>query len=678
MREHGTFVNGADRLETILTDSNLYEQPIKKALAALEDFFAKRREIHERRIANEDPVERQRRLARETSAQSRATFARKSTVFEWVDAGNGVYERVQLQSKQADFYWSNYTKNQRHYTSYNNQWDLCPQLPKYSDEFPDDNDPNDVDYDDGYSDDDSFVPMNPKASSALAIPQDGHITSTLLDVQSTLEDSRMSVDDEETPLPSVAEHITLDTFLRDRFGYSLALPFKWPVQAGNQREDMDQCTPSTSLNKAQAAGHGDKPAHSEYTLQMSTPIRHDERRRYEAPPASQTSSSSRRDDSQRPGAAPPPHTSSSSRRNASKKSKGSAATLRPSASSLSDKGSANVQDTGGAILSLSKALMSLSLQAVELDGTFIDLPASFDHSPASPSPLSLMSDALEIRIIATCTPAVYLLRNLGGSLLTDPWMIATKDASTVLLIFRRKWSTIDIIARELTRRGCRFNTVKAVTTPPPPSLPQSAPLGIRLKGYKSTREDYEEYLRRRQHLLCGPKGRAALMHGGIIARIARDTTDPGAVLDGPLYGDTVICQCDDLYLVDDQLTQADKNIICGVYLTQTEQSPEGEELIDGAIRQLSWWPQDSLWTVMGCYLQTEWTDLAEAYYEKRCNILQETQLTIFGVTEWRQTLRKANAWTKKIEAGTERYQREYLTHCYHEILLQANRKRINS
>ncbi|KJA12987.1 hypothetical protein HYPSUDRAFT_119814, partial [Hypholoma sublateritium FD-334 SS-4] len=62
---------------------------------------------------------------------------------------------------------------------------------------------------------------------------------------------------------------------------------------------------------------------------------------------------------------------------------------------------------------------------------------------------------------------------------------------------------------------------------------QPMPLGIRLKGYTPTREDYDEYLRRRNDLLHGPKGRAALMHGGIIGRIARDITEPGAVLDGP-------------------------------------------------------------------------------------------------------------------------------------------------
>ncbi len=99
----------------------------------------------------------------------------------------------------------------------------------------------------------------------------------------------------------------------------------------------------------------------------------------------------------------------------------------------------------------------------------------------------------------------------------------------------------------------------------------------------------------------GLKDVLPLMQGGIIARIARDVTEPGSVLDGPLFGDSLICKHNGLYFVDDQLTESDKHIICGVYFTQTKQSPEGERLVDGAIQQLSWWPQDSLWNTMGCF-----------------------------------------------------------------------------
>lgn len=628
-----------------LPESSNTDANSAKALAALEDFFAKRREVLEQRISNEEPVERQRRLAREAGAKSRATFARKSTVFEWVDTGNGTYERTQLQSKQADLYWSNFTKNQRRFTSYNNQWDLCPQLPKYSNEFPDDDDANDNDYDgyaDGCSDDDSFIPMNPQKPSTLAVPRDGRETSTLLDVQSTLDESRVAEGDDDAPLLAVADGFNLESFLRDRFGYDLSLPIKWPAHTLIQN-----------------------PAPPPHTMAS---LRQNESRRRGGSPQPQAPSSPCRDSGQRRGNESALARSTSSRPGQSKGKEG------------------EVASTEGAILSLSKALMSLSSREVSLDtsaeagiinlantlagskGTFIDLPANFDHSHVHPSPLSLLSDTLELLVVSTSTPTVYLIRNSGGTLLTDPWMIATTTASTVLLVFRKKWPTVLCIARELTRRGVQFNTPRATTIEPQPPLPQTAPLGIRLKGYTPTREDYDEYVRRRDYLLRGPKGRAALMQGGIIARIARDVTEPGSVLDGPLFGDSLICKHNGLYFVDDQLTESDKHIICGVYFTQTKQSPEGERLVDGAIQQLSWWPQDSLWNTMGCFLRAEWTDMAEAYFEKRYNILQTT-LTIFGATQWRQTLRRANTLTKKIEAGAEHYQSEYLMHCYREILL---------
>ncbi|KAF9474897.1 hypothetical protein BDN70DRAFT_936326 [Pholiota conissans] len=242
-------------------------------------------------------------------------------------------------------------------------------------------------------------------------------------------------------------------------------------------------------------------------------------------------------------------------------------------------------------------------------------------------------------------------------------MIATSKASTVLLAFRKKWATVDVVARELVLRGTQFNTVKAVASRPQRTLEELRPLGNRLKGYKPSREDYDEYIRRRDELLRGPKGRAALMHGGIIARLARDAgIEPSVVLGGPVSGDRVVCEYGGKYLVDDQLTENDKNIISGVYFAQTDNSPDGQKLVEGATMELSWWPQDATWDIANCYLTTEWTDLAEVFFDKRKTILQKNELTIPNLTEWRQALRRSNTWTKKIEAGIEHYQSGYLDH----------------
>ncbi|KAF8956796.1 hypothetical protein BDZ97DRAFT_1670926, partial [Flammula alnicola] len=173
-------------------------------------------------------------------------------------------------------------------------------------------------------------------------------------------------------------------------------------------------------------------------------------------------------------------------------------------------------------------------------------------------------------------------------------MIATSDPSTVLLIFREKWQTVDVIARELVRRGVPFNTVAAVEAPPPlyPNPRPSIGLGCRPETYAPTQEDYLQYLRVRENLLRGPKGRAALLHGGIIARIARDVLEASTVLDGPSSHGNVIGRFNRFTLVDDQLTENDKDIICGVYFVQTASVPKGmeESFVDGTRAQLSWWP----------------------------------------------------------------------------------------
>ncbi|KAF9470142.1 hypothetical protein BDN70DRAFT_940012 [Pholiota conissans] len=333
-----------------------------------------------------------------------------------------------------------------------------------------------------------------------------------------------------------------------------------------------------------------------------------------------------------------------------------------------------------AITTLTKALLSMSFGKVDVNtdadtgivdlanllasskGTFANLPSNFDHSAASSAPLSLASDTLEVLVASSGETPVYLLRNSGGRLCDDPWMIATGDASTVLLVFRKKWATVDIIARELVRRGTRFNTVRAVANRPETASPPVRTLGLRPSGYKPTREDYQEYVRRRNNLLQGSKGCAALKWGGIIARIARDVLpDQGIVLDGPVTGDCVICEYNKLFFVDDQLTETEKNFICGIYVSQTEDAPEGE-LLNGTRVDISWWPKDSMWQTLNCYLTLEWTELAETFYQKRKRDI-EAELSMINASGWRLYLRKANTWTKKVEAGAEYYQRGYLDHC---------------
>ncbi|KAF8166508.1 hypothetical protein BJ912DRAFT_833841, partial [Pholiota molesta] len=137
-----------------------------------------------------------------------------------------------------------------------------------------------------------------------------------------------------------------------------------------------------------------------------------------------------------------------------------------------------------------------------------------------------------------------------------------------------------------------FRTVAAVAAPPAPLpfLPVRG-LGARPEKYSPTAEDYSQYLQRRNDLLRGPKGRAALMRGGIIARIARDVIESNVILDGPSTTASAVAVLGRFTLVDDDLTENDMDIISGVYYVKLDHAPKkGESFIVGTREYLSWWP----------------------------------------------------------------------------------------
>jgi len=58
-------------------------------------------------------------------------------------------------------------------------------------------------------------------------------------------------------------------------------------------------------------------------------------------------------------------------------------------------------------------------------------------------------------------------------------------------------------------------------------------LPMRLSDYQFGSDDYEAYVRHRAQLLTSPRGRAALLRGGIVARIAREHIAIESALLGP-------------------------------------------------------------------------------------------------------------------------------------------------
>ena len=157
------------------------------------------------------------------------------------------------------------------------------------------------------------------------------------------------------------------------------------------------------------------------------------------------------------------------------------------------------------------------------------------------------------------------------------------------------------------------------------------------------------------------------MHGGLVARIARDVLDVDAVLRGPTRGEWVqVGRCGWLALCDDRLTLDELDVVCGVYYVHCVEGavggvgPRG----DGSQTHLSWWPQASAWDAARCFLRAEWTELAEEFYHKWLGIRRAGASSggevIFGATAWRSKMRRQNTVTASVEAGSECWQAGYL------------------
>ncbi|KAJ3897282.1 hypothetical protein F5879DRAFT_814063 [Lentinula edodes] len=163
----------------------------------------------------------------------------------------------------------------------------------------------------------------------------------------------------------------------------------------------------------------------------------------------------------------------------------------------------------------------------------------------------------------------------------EPYLIALHSAATVLEIARRKWGpgTVDII-KCLIKEGLPFNTL--IASYPPricKVIPRRRPavLGFRPTGFLPNSQDYHAYEVVRDEFLRSARGRAALLGGGIVARLARGIVNEDDVLDGPSVhalqeGEHALCVWEvgrGRAFWDDQLTSEEMDLICGTYEVAT-------------------------------------------------------------------------------------------------------------
>jgi hypothetical protein len=159
------------------------------------------------------------------------------------------------------------------------------------------------------------------------------------------------------------------------------------------------------------------------------------------------------------------------------------------------------------------------------------------------------------------------------------WVLGLTNAADALYAFRlidQRQVNIYGVARCLLEEGVTFRTLISLPHGHLPSTRRMRATPMRLSGYQFTPHDYAAYLRERAAILSQPNGRAALLQGGILWRLALQSLSPDAALQGPSYAVTasrVGYSTDELEaglaLWDDELTVVEKNLICGAYECRT-------------------------------------------------------------------------------------------------------------
>ncbi|KAF6751747.1 hypothetical protein DFP72DRAFT_473885 [Ephemerocybe angulata] len=215
------------------------------------------------------------------------------------------------------------------------------------------------------------------------------------------------------------------------------------------------------------------------------------------------------------------------------------------------------------------------------------------------------------------------------------WRLGCVSAPVALTICRFDLSKTPVaLAFELVGQGIRFHTwleVANVCSTGPPSSGRLIKYRRRLTVFDS--RDYDTYTINCRSLCKGHVGRAALLRGGIVWRLAIPYVSFGDVLSGPssaaLQGKGIVrSNGQGSFLVDDDLTVDEVDAICGHYDVYDERHLQ--------IARFSWWPPAELWEQR--YGFGGWSRDAETFYTERLKEI-ESNYQPLPRSEWRKRLR---------------------------------------
>ncbi|KAL0563928.1 hypothetical protein V5O48_018129 [Marasmius crinis-equi] len=284
----------------------------------------------------------------------------------------------------------------------------------------------------------------------------------------------------------------------------------------------------------------------------------------------------------------------------------------------------------------------------------------------------------------------YLLQeNLHKVQSPAPFILALSSGGTVLEIIRRQWGPgLEIVVERLMQAGIPFRTfiqshrqLYPHNPEPPPadrksnigmegSIDARVKLGYRDHDHKFDLQDYKVYVRERDAFLSTYRGRAAIMMGGIVARLARDAVNPKDVLDGPTpdvdkeWGKGECFTPGEGMKVywDDVLTEEEINLVCGVYDVAKGPPNEKGNIV---LCQKSWWPKPAAWQSSGLNCGY-WSRDAEAWYQTRVDLIWKGQeVKLLTKQDWRGNV-KFTRDAVRLKERYDRLAREFLDNQFFE------------
>ncbi len=164
---------------------------------------------------------------------------------------------------------------------------------------------------------------------------------------------------------------------------------------------------------------------------------------------------------------------------------------------------------------------------------------------------------------------------------TSTWFLGVDSAAVALYILRimaaHRFHTTFTLGNLLIRNGVRFRTFEKLSRRKHDRICEPfQPRSYRMNGYKFTAKDFQASLLRTSYVLRTLPGRAALLEGGIIGRVAREFLQVDSVLDGPSVEATfarnglcVDADDDKNEYWDDELSEHERAVICGTYIMYT-------------------------------------------------------------------------------------------------------------